>query len=433
MLFTAGNYIGEEGRRYLAVYNFNRDIYIKLPPEVNAKLEAHFKYTFGRKHGAVNVFSLEKNSTPEKQAKLCKDIITREEGFHFIDRTWRTQGERFVRKDALEDAVRKYNVDAQILGSLPEKMRNEITTLTLADIVDFCGDNPAKHPVPSCIRKVKKITPVTEAKYINPARYLTRGKQDFVEFCHLQGNYDPTKGCISSWIPAENASFDGKFFRNYWLYIHGECGDCYAKNKHKTPPKNIYKFDRQGLIEDITLGILDLEKKTRTGKSVDVIRLGKRVESFVSFNKDVFLEILEIGAELKKRFVIPTKFLPFDKTIKNLISRTQSSILYSVGNFDKFEQGAVLHGCSTDWRLEQAVRYGANLYLNILGHAPPTKKDLQIIGFAKKYKLNIQLIPRRFHDQYWAKEYTGLDWRTLKSPVHQADAFEPSEPYEGTY
>ncbi|MBU1203487.1 MAG: hypothetical protein KKG60_00260, partial [Nanoarchaeota archaeon] len=46
---------------------------------------------------------------------------------------------------------------------------------------------------------------------------------------------------------------------------------------------------------------------------------------------------------------------------------------------------------------------------------------------------NIQLIPRRFHDQYWAKEYTGLDWRTLKSPVHQADAFEPSEPYEGTY
>jgi hypothetical protein len=424
MLFTAGHYFGESGKEYLAVYNFHRDIFVKLPEEFNATMLAHFSYTSRRKDGGVNVFLLEDGSYAQSHSKLCKKILSKENHFLFLDNTWRRSGKRILLKELLKSAQEKYNVGGQIINFLPEKMKKEIINLTLADIVDFCGDNPAIEKDSSGIISVDEITPVTRAKYITPARYVTFGKQDYVSCCCLDGNYDPARGCISSWIPGKTPSFDGNYFHNYWFYPAGECGGCYAARKHKSFPKNIYTFDRNGLMEDLERGIMELKTNHRTGRKIRVLRLGKRVESYTTFNHQQFLEILGIANEMKVRCVIPTKFLPFDKTIKKLVKISNSSLIYSVGDFERFEKGAAIYGCTNEWRMEQARRYGAALFHNILGHAPPTAVDMKIINFAKKHNLNVQLVPRRFNDNYWAKQYTGLEWNLLKSELHQKDIFE---------
>jgi DNA repair photolyase len=167
----------------------------------------------------------------------------------------------------------------------------------------------------------------------------------------------------------------------------------------------MYKNDFNKLEKEL-LGdcCLDFNSNKKLGKKVDIIRLGKRTESWTPFNHEDFLKTLEICAKVGTRCIIPTKLMPFDKDIAELVRKTKSVILYSTNaneKITKLEKGMVAYGSTPEWRIEQAFKYheekiNSAVYLLIIAHQPPTQKEIQILEQTNYgRKIPIQLLPLR--------------------------------------
>ncbi len=419
MMFVGGIYHGKNNRRYLSIYNFQQDIYIK-PPDSFGDIQhiSHFSYKRGGKKGGGDVFLI--NEIPDKpEVSINKEIKLIENRVQIGEKEYNQSG-------LLEIVPKRYDIQHQILA-LPREIREEVIAMSNADIAYFCGDEIAKKHRGSKIEILETIIPKTEAKYIKPEKMLTGGKQEFVPSCKLQANIDFGQGCISGWIPIKDASFDGKFFTGYLSSPNSECTYCYARDKHRCFSKTIYEFDKQRLIEELKgecrLDFGDWE--TKLGRPVDILRFGKRTETGAPFTRRQLIGTLEAMIETRTRGIIPTKYLEYNKETEKLLKKTNSVVLYSVGDFDEFEKGACTHGCNNGFRLEQAVKYheaGVNslLYLHIIGHKPPGKRENEILKIAKKHNMNIQLLPMRFPNRDLTKRMTGQTWNHLKGGSKRA-------------
>jgi hypothetical protein len=419
-MFVGGIYHGKDERKYLAVYNFQHDVYIK-PPSSFGDIQHldHFSYKRGNKKGGGDVFLI--NEIPnDPEVKINKEIRIIGNKAHIDEKKLTSKLKIYYQPELLGTVPKMYDIQHQILA-LPEEIEREVVVMSNADIVYFCGKSTANRHRGSKIERVEKIIPKTEVRYIKPEKVLTGGKQWFIPSCKLQANIDFGKGCISGWIPIKGASFDGKFFTNHLSSPNSECEYCYAKRRHKSFPKTIYEFDKQRLIEELSgkcrLNFDDWESEL--GKPVDILRFGKRTETGAPFTKNQFIGTLEAMTETGTKGIIPTKYLKYNREITELLKKTNSVVLYSIGDFDEFEKGACIHGCNSKWRLEQAVKYheadaNSSLYLHIIGHKPPGKKENEFLEFAKKHKIKVQLLPIRFPNKDLTERMTGQKWEYLK-------------------
>lgn len=419
MRVPAGLYMGKNGREWLAVYNYQHDVSIKLPPQYKrAKHLAHFSYSKGGKKGGVDIFQF-RGKVPD-----LKDIATIRKGFKLWGKgvakaQTNPAQEVYIDAGALRGAEEEYDIQAEIRRDAPQEVEKEVTRLTIGDIFEFCRDKTAKNPRGPRTRHVSRIAPITTARYIEPKKIITGGKQWTVPECILEGNIDYGQGCISGWIPGgKNASFDGKVFEDWFSYRWGECAyPCYAERKHRCPPKTIYKFDEQKLRKELEEGAMidfdDYEKPL--GRPIEILRFGKRTEPWTPWSQDSFVRTLETMTETGTRGIITTRFLPFDKEIAKLLRKTKSVLLYSIGISDEYELGACEHGCDTEFRLEQEVKYNkakvnSSRYLMIIAHLPPTERDKRIIKLGHR----TQLLPVRFKNRFATENITGQTWNHLK-------------------
>jgi hypothetical protein len=409
---------------YLAIYNFFPDIYTKAPPSIedNCERVAHVTYAEGGKRSGIDIFLLKKEmNIPEIQ--LSNTEITAK----VIERYKLNPPKTIVSTDE-ETLDNLCNVHYDFINGAPE----EVKTFAAGDIMMYV-EAPAKNPKGRKINHPPEIIPVTEIKKINYDRgILAPGKQEFFGSCILEANIDFSKGCVSGWIPGENASFDGSIFKGYFLSPWQECSYCYAKPKHKSFPKTIYNLDTQQLKEEL-LGKARLTTGSDEilGRPINVLRFGKRTEAGSKLTREQLIQTLETCAETKTRGVIPTKFLEFDNEVAQLLKKTKSTVLYSIGD-DKAERGPYAYGCTNNWRIEQAIKYreaGANsvFYLTILGYLPPGEREKKVFDTAEKNHVPIQLLPMRFLAKETVSDLTETKWDCLKGQngcLYNPDAIE---------
>ena len=144
--------------------------------------------------------------------------------------------------------------------------------------------------------------------------------------------------------------------------------------------------------------------------------------------------------------VITTKFLPFLPEVANLLRKTKSTLLYSIGP-NEIELGALEHGCDNEFRLEQARKYrerGVNstIYLLFQPIFPPTKEDLKVLKFARYQNIPLQILPMRLINRDlaqrviapFANEEHNL-WDILKdvNDSSQISTFLPITIYDNAY
>lgn len=409
MRFPGRLYLGKEGT-YLALYNHYPDIWMACPDSLEAKADrlAHIIYRWGGHNRAIDVFRLRSVARDIPEIKLAPPINLNRRGIQKVD----------VRQD----------VQYEIKKGAPKEL-SDIARRDIANFIETKKDSPpAKNPQGTRVNKVLNLIPVTQIKYIHPwkNRILTPGKQEFVPQCGNYANIDFTKGCVTSLISDGKAVLDltQSEVRGVYIAPWRECDYCYAQNKHKPALKNIYLVDWDQLKEEL-LGKARLTTGSdkQFGRKVERLRFGKRTEAASLLTRPQFLKTLEICAETGTQGVIPTKFLEYDKETAKLLRRTNSVVIYAAG-WDEFQRGACSWGCTTDWELEQAVKYGEDkvnsaIYFMVANPvAEPSERDRKIIAFIEKNKKNLvgtQLLPMRFKSKKLAEQIAGIHWDDAKS------------------
>ena len=438
MKYPAGLYTGKADRQFLALYNHYPDVFVKPPADFDAKHVAHISYEYGRKGGGIDIFQLDKGENPERIAKLTTNVIRNGRGYFLTKNTWRTQYQTHLSDRDVRKTTSMHNVNIQILGGLPEAIKREAINSALTDIFDYCEGVEAKKRREPEYAVVDRIIPRTRVKHIDPETMLTLGKQEYNPFCLFKANTDAGQGCISSFLPEENAYFDGEFFVGYFSSPWGECVYCYAGEDHKCYPKTLYTFDKKRLEEELRGGfILDRDTGETLGRPVEVLRFGKRTESYSRFTRDYFLNTLEACVDTGTRGVIPAKMLPFDLEILGLAKKTNSSLLFSVSgrDNDRFEVGACANGFPNEVRIENAIKYNENgarviIYLNVTNPAQLNEEQWRIINLAEKRGIPVQILPLRYQRIDVMEAMTGLSWTEAKTG--QINIFERDERRVGT-
>jgi len=398
MRFPGKIYQGKN-EQYLAVYNYWPDVYLSTPPSLERKERhvAHVSYAYGNQEKGIDVFTLSDNDDIPEIA-IQRKII----------------------RPSFNESVDKVNdIQYEFLHSVRWNVP-ELQDLIRTDVQDYCKGKESVNPSGSKVKFSSEFTPITLARKIYPKQYLSPGKQEFVPSCALEANIDFSLGCMSSWIPREsNSFFDGEKFYNFSLSPFLECDYCYAIPKHKAFPKTIVELDRKKLKEELEgKCCLEFGSSKIYGKPIQVLRFGKRTEAGSDYTQNLLQLTLETMLETGTRGVLPTKFLRFSNDTADLLKRTNSTVLYSIG-FDEFEVGARRHGFCNERRLLEARRYsesGVNtqIYLLIQGMLPSTKRELGLIEFAKKNNLRVQLLPLRYKPKSLVRKMTGQEWDDLK-------------------
>lgn len=177
-------------------------------------------------------------------------------------------------------------------------------------------------------------------KNVAHANLSLEGKQDYYPGCLLDINLDYAKWCVSGISP------DGKIAG--W----NSCEYCYASHTHAGYPGAFY-VDRKILAEQIMVARLE---RAKDGKPTRYLRLGKRTECGAKMFRESLLNTLEACADEGVKCIFPTKFLEFDMNVAELLKKTDSTLLISLGS-DELERGAVFHGRTQEARIEDGLKY----------------------------------------------------------------------------
>lgn len=409
MKFPGRIYQGKQGI-HLALYNFHPDIWMACPDSLKGKAQrlGHVSYRYGGYSGGIDLFKL-------KERCKIPEIRLQQQSTR-LNKRW------------IQGVDERQDVQYEIKKNAPE----ELLYLIREDVRRFVRkrkNNPsAKNPIGTNINRVSVLESKTEIKFINSweNKITTPGKHEFVPQCGNYANIDFTKGCITSLICGEQAKLDWTkgLATGFYIAPWRECAYCYAQAKHKPVLKTFYRFDWQQLKEEL-LGKAKLKTGSdeEFGRKVERLRFGKRTETASLLTRLQFIRTLEICTETGTKGIIPTKFLEYNKESADLLKRTESVVLYDHG-WDGFEKGAVSFGCTNEWRLEQAVKYGeagvkTAIYLMIANPViGPTKRDRKVISFIEHHKKNLigaQLLPMRFKSKKLAQEMAGIHWDDAKS------------------
>lgn len=433
MIIPCGEYEGRAGRKYLAVYNYQHDVYTAIPPGVNGIPVAHFSYSKGGKKGGVDVFMLDRKKPSDynsalinvrKKFNLTEDRIS-------VQELGAQEGTSLLRR-GLEKAGENYDIQVEVISALPKSIQREVLDLTNSDIAYFCREKTAKDRRGPKIEVVPEIIPKTQIglmEYNKDLGMIRTGKKEFVPTCQIEGNIDLVQGCVTSIHAGESSNFDGKTFTDFFFAPWGECGYCYSDRKKRNFFKTFYAFDKQRLLEELRGGArINFGSEERLGRSLGILRFGKRTESWSEFTRDSFVQTLEAMVETGTRGIIPTKALPFDREIAKLLKKTKSTVLYTHG-WDGLERGACEQEHDNAFRLEQGRLYhqvGVNAinYLMILGHLPIGEREKNVL----EEKIPTQILPLRITSKALVSRLIeeGLlppetTWDKLKGSIRQRE------------
>jgi len=410
--------LGRDGRVYVGIYNYQHDVYVRPSVDMNG-LErlAHVSYSKGRKKGGIDYFLITDGRDPEEVARIKKDIIIGKtsSSIHIREDKIQKIKEHTVHfPEKLPFVDNSYDIQEELLP-VSQEIRDDLNTFSRSDVMVFCGFEFAKDFRGPRTHVVDKIIPRTAIRRINPERVITGGKQGITPQCILTGNIDFVKGCITGFVPGEGGGlFDGEVFHNFFSMPSGECEYCYAGQQHKGFAKNFYQFDKQRLLNELRGDCRLIYNSDKVhGKPIDVLRFGKRTESWTPFTHEEFMQTLDACAMTGARPVIPTKFLPYTPEIASLLKRTNAVVLYSIG-WDELEQGAVMHGKTNKYRIEQARRYNEEgvtsvVYLMMHAHLPPGPREREVLALG----LPTQLLPMRTKGRKQTQKLTGERWDDL--------------------
>jgi len=377
-------YLGKDGRQYLAIYTYFSDVYRAAPPSAkDSERLAHVDYSYAGFRKGFDVFLLN-SPVVRDELKLFNTIS-------------------HPQKERLADVDRNQCVKYEVIGNYPHL--EELVWLMRQDIGDHCKE-PAKINTGTLIRYLDEIIPRTEPRIVHPEYLLQGGKQEFVRSCILAANLDFSHGCISGMV-------DG------FLDVFAECTYCYAIFDHDTFIKWLVYIDKNQLKEELMGGCkLNGKKGGFLGRLVDILRLGKTTEAGSIWTLDSLETTIEACSETGTQIIMPTKYLEFNREIAEGFKRTNSVVLYSIGD-DRWERGACSHGCNNEFRLEQAVKYneaGVNTVIYLLIDAPrgPGEREYKILEFANRNKIKVQLLPMNIPNRKVAMEVTGMTSSQLK-------------------
>jgi hypothetical protein len=338
----------------------------------------------------------------------------------------------------LAEINKDYDIRYEFKSQLPRGIKRALEIFIQSDVLSFCGEQKARdtNKVKREITNKKysnRIIPVTKIEDIKPERILTPGKKGFVPTCSNEANWDPGKGCPASTLLGENPRVERGFAKDIWGFRFGDCRyPCYSSRDHQNPFKTIYKVSESRLEQELLGEARLIHGSDKTlNRFVKNIRIGKRVdgnfwmaEQFFGFNPLIaFLETCikvntDHGANI--RCAYPSKFTPFRKDIAEVLRKTNSVLLVDYG-WDNMEPGAVLYsntiamnneGNKQKDRLERALQFQAAdvntaIYLHIIAHKPIGKREREVLDFAHKNNLLIQLLPIKFTDENPLIELTG--------------------------
>lgn len=436
-------YIDSNGNTHLAIYNFHRDLHIKLPTALgDTKYQAHVHYEKGSKEGGISIFTMPLNSH-----HLTKFID--------IKKRFRVGGknvflgaylndQKYITPGTTHQAKYQFNIGGET-STGNRFLDQELFAIASADIANFCEDDWAKIGQETQFHPVDEIIPKTKIKRINYSWMVTPGKQEFIPQCILVGNIDFSKGCITGWRPGKNPGFDGEIFTDYWLYPWGECAYCYALRQHKSFPKTIFNLDPKQLREELNGAarlIYDETKKMYVplGHKVPVLRIGKRTEGYTPFTEEQLFQTLEVAGDLEIKTVMPTKRMPYRKDLERALKYGNTAILFSF-SFPQAEESVEYFGNTNEWKLDQARQYrksgvNANIYLQVNGHEPFGKREKKVLEFSKRHNIPIQILPMRYPNKQVCSLLTNAPWDVLKDTQSRANmSFDSirTSPFAGTY
>ncbi len=155
---------GRDGRTYVAVYNYQHDVYTRPSANMNG-LErlAHVTYSKGNEKGGIDYFLITEGRNPEEVARIKKDIQFKKESPVIIVREDKKAGkkqEKMVFPNNLPFVDNSYDIQEEIL-SLPPEIKDELYAFSRMDIMAFCGFNFAKNIRGPRTEIVDRITPKT--------------------------------------------------------------------------------------------------------------------------------------------------------------------------------------------------------------------------------------------------------------------------------
>ena len=409
MRVRSASYIGPSWRA-ITFYSEDADVYKLSPPSVrpHARHVAHVQYSYGGNNRGLDVYLLNHNNVSHNHLNIKK--IVRFNGPYS------------------EEIDKNQNIKYELVNSIKgTSFETELINLLRFDIDAFCEAPAAEKFTEKKYSDI--ISPVTKVRLNHPKNYLTSGKHDFVKSCLYRGNLDFSTAhskCVAGFVPGDNlglkSSFDGETFTNFFDSFLDECMYCYAGYQHDAPfPKTLIEIDKDKLEYELRNGETDGNEK---GQIIKVLRLGKRTEVGSIYTRKQLFDTLETILRTGTHAVMPTKSLEFNKDIAELFKRSGSSILYSEGDFENVQSGLVMHGHTQEFRKEQARLYReegvkTGFFLLIAAPQPPTSTNLELMEYARKHDLVVQLLPTRIPSREVAYLMLGKNWENLKGDVTQ--------------
>lgn len=324
-------YLPTKNLRVFCVYTKNRDVVAATPPGTT-----HIAHATYLNEGAAN----NENRSNIDHFLIQGDADERE----IFGKEVRTlHGTKLYEEIAqLKPSVEeRYGVQFRILNEFIELTRT-IKRITLTDVYEhMLGKKDPKIKDQSClVDYVDEISFIDQPIFAGHAQIDIEGKQTFYPNCVLDINLDIAKWCKSGISP------EGKVMP--W----GACTYCYASFKHTGYPY-AFNVEKDILVEQIREARIERAKK---GLPTRYMRLGKRTEFGIPEFREQLVATLEACLKENISVVFPTKYLGFNKEIAELLKRTNSTLLPSFGD-DRFESGAVMHGCTNEYRFEQGILF----------------------------------------------------------------------------
>jgi hypothetical protein len=125
--------IGKNGKEYLAIYNFQYDIYVK-PPNMNGLIYLeHSSYSKGGKKGSIDYYLINTDVNIKEFISQNKIILNQEQ----VILKNKENKTILLPKENLEQADSQYDIQTQQIF-LSEEMQEDLNSFRRADIKNHC-------------------------------------------------------------------------------------------------------------------------------------------------------------------------------------------------------------------------------------------------------------------------------------------------------
>jgi hypothetical protein len=420
-MFTSGS-IYYNDKNFVNIFSNYSDVHVGLPPPMMGEHFCHAQYTIGNVIKSIDVYAVEKVIKTHLNSKIREIDL---HNVHFSEDHLRDI-------EIMESILRNYNIQFEFRADLKEtKYLDEIKKSVARDVQAY-GKMHAKKIIPRQDLFSEEIIPVTKIEYSDSKRkkpLLESGKADFNKHCAFYANLDFSTGCVTGWrkgtyqtlIPSFNAQTET--FTGFYSDKYSECPHCYKLYDHNLFPKTIkdVKGRKDELIYTINTGDFTNFFGKIYGKKVNVIRGGKSTEIGSEYTMPHFIAAVEACLETGTHFVVPTKYLSFDKALIPLLKNKWIHLLHSVGPMFPYETGANRDGKTQQFRLDTARRYreaGVDSRFFMMTDFRYGFQDVnrEIKAFAEKHHIPIIALQEIVSNRAVAIPMTGRTWQQLKEP-----------------